>query len=276
MKKLLASVALATLVALPVQAQDAGTVLASVDGVDITLGHLIAMRQRLPEQYQQLPDDVLFRGMLDQLIQQEVLAAAARADLTPMQELGLENESRAFLAGQMIDGAAAAPVSDEDLRAAYDAQYATAAPAPEFNAAHILVETEEEALSLIEQVNAGADFAELAKTFSTGPSGPNGGDLGWFGLGMMVPPFEAAVLTLEAGDVSAPVQTQFGWHVVKLNEKREKGAPALEEVRGTLTEELRTQAVDRLVDTLTNAAEVVRAEAEIDPALIRNADLLAE
>jgi peptidyl-prolyl cis-trans isomerase C len=276
MNRLLASVAMIATLSTPVFAQDADTVLATVDGTEITLGHMIAMRTRLPQQYQDLPDDVLYNGMLDQLIQQEIMAAAARKDLSKLQDLGLENEMRAFLAGQMIDATASEPVAETDVQAAYDAQFATAAPQPEFNAAHILVETEEEAQSLVTQLAEGGDFAELAKTYSTGPSGPNGGELGWFGLGQMVPAFEQAVLTMDAGDVSAPVQTQFGWHVVLLKEKRERGAPALEEVRGTLEETLRSSAVDKMVEDLTAGATVSRAEVQVDPALIRNNDLLSE
>lgn len=276
MKRLLASVALLALVQTPAQAQDASTVLATVDGVDITLGHVIAMGQRLPEQYQSLPDEVLYNGMIEQLIQQEVLAAEARKALSTAQAIALENEARALLAGDMIELSASADIAPAELQAAYDAQYATAAPEPEFNASHILVETEEEAAALITQLEGGADFAELAQEHSTGPSGPNGGQLGWFGLGMMVPQFETAVISLEAGQVSAPVQTQFGWHVVRLNEQREMGAPALIEVQGELEQALRSARVDAMVEELTAAADVTRTEVEIDPALIRNTDLLGD
>ena len=107
MKRLMTGAAIALCLAMPATAQDAGTVLATVNGTDITLGHLIAMRERLPQQYQQLPDDVLYQGMLEQLIQQQVLADAAREDLSGADAIGLENEARAFLAGRVIDRAAA-------------------------------------------------------------------------------------------------------------------------------------------------------------------------
>ena len=276
MQRFLSSVAVVAALSSPAYAQDASTVLANVDGVEITLGHLIALRQSLPAQYQSLPDDVLFNGMLDQLIQQELLAAAARETLNKAQAIGLENQARTFLAGDIIEQLSSSEVTDADLEAAYDTRYAAAEPEPEFNASHILVETEAKAAELITALEGGADFAALAQEHSTGPSGPNGGNLGWFGLGQMVPPFEQAVLALEQGAVSEPVQTQFGWHVVKLNEKRLKGAPTLAEVEEELKQAIRSGRVDQKLAELEATAEITRSTAEVDPSLIRNTDLLAE
>ncbi|HFQ15592.1 MAG TPA: peptidylprolyl isomerase, partial [Rhodobacteraceae bacterium] len=195
----------------PMMEVTADTVLATVNGDAITIGHLIATRSALPEQYQALPDEVLFEGILEQLIQQTLLSQAS-GELSRRTQLELENERRALIAGEKIDEITAEALTQEALQAAYDAQYANAEPVPEYNASHILVETEEEAKAIIGELENGADFAELAKEKSTGPSGPNGGALGWFSEGMMVAPFEAAVIGLEPGQVSpAPVQTQFGW-----------------------------------------------------------------
>lgn len=252
----------------------ADTVLATVNGTDITLGHVIALRERLPEQYQQLPDDVLFQGMLDQIIQQQILADAT--EKTKAIEIGIENESRAYIASQEIERLSTQPLDEEALQAAYEAEYGNAEAAPEFNASHILVETEEEAIALVAELEGGADFADLAREKSTGPSGPNGGQLGWFGPGMMVPSFEEAVAGMEDGAISAPVQTQFGWHVIKLNESRQQEVPGLEQVRTELEEAVRSSAVEAALASLTEAAEVTRTEVEIDPALIRNQDLLSE
>ncbi|MGC1260641.1 MAG: peptidylprolyl isomerase [Jannaschia helgolandensis] len=253
---------------------DADTVLATVNGTDVTLGHVIALRERLPAQFQQLDDATLYQGMLDQVIQQQVLADAA----TPSKatEIGKENEVRAYLASREIDRLSSEPVSDEALQAAYDAEYGNMETQPEFNASHILVETEEEAQALIEALDGGADFAELAQEKSTGPSGPNGGQLGWFGPGMMVPEFENAVAGMEPGEVSAPVQTQFGWHVIKLNETRDQDIPELDEVRAELEAMVRNAAVEAEVDRLTGEADISRTEVEVDPALIRQTDLLEE
>jgi peptidyl-prolyl cis-trans isomerase C len=280
MKKLLASAAIIAMAALPLAAQetevDAGTVLATVNGNDITVGHLVAMRERLPAQYQELPAQVLFDGMLEQLVQQQVLADVASEDLSTAMELGLENERRAFLAAMYLEGVAMAEITDEDLQAEYDAQFAAADPVEEFNASHILVETEEEAQALIDALADGADFAELAAENSIGPSGPNGGQLGWFTAGMMVPEFETAVFELEAGEVSVPVQTQFGWHVILLNEVREQAPPTLDQVRAELVEGLRRARVDARIEELMAGAEIERPELDIDPAVIANTDLLNE
>lgn len=262
--------------ALPVHAQDtnADTVLATVGNVDITLGNVIVATSNLPTQYQQLPDDVLFNGILDQMIQQEALSQALGDDLSRSDRLGIENELRALRAAIVLQGAAEAAVTDEALQEAYDARFADATPATEYNANHILVETEDEAKALIAELEGGADFETLAKEHSTGPSGPNGGALGWFGLGMMVPEFEQAVVALEAGAISGPVQTQFGWHVIKLNETRLAEAPTLDQMREELTNEIQETAVREAIDSLTGAVDVVRNEADIDPALIRQGNLL--
>lgn len=273
-RKFLAGVALATLMITPAMAQDADTVLATVNGSDITLGHVIVARSQLPEQYQALPDDVLLDAILEQLVQQEVVASAVAEDMSQAMQIGLENERRAYLAAMALDAVGNADVTEEDVQAEYDAQYGDAAPATEYNASHILVETEEEAQSLIEELEGGADFAELAQEYSTGPSGPNGGQLGWFGPGMMVPSFEEAVFELEVGEISAPVETQFGWHVVKLNETREQDAPALDQVRADLVEGLRVARVDAYIEDLSENAEIDRPELEIDPALIRDSALI--
>jgi len=276
MKRLLVSAAISLSLAAPVAAQDASTVLATVNGTDITLGHLIAMRAMLPAQYQELPDEVLYNGMLDQLIQQEVVADSLRGSEDARTKLTMENEDRAFLASVAIDAIAFDTIADADVQTLYDANFADAGGDLEWNASHILVATEEEAQNLIDQLNDGADFVALAQEFSTGPSGPNGGALGWFGTGMMVPEFETAVAGLEAGEISAPVQTQFGWHVVKLNELQISAPPALEDVRADLEEEPRRQRVDAYLAELTEAAEIARPEVEIDMSLIRNIDLLTQ
>lgn len=279
MKMLFASVAMAAALAVPAFADghaSADTVLATVNGNDITIGHLIAMRQMLPAEYQELDDEVLFEGMLEQLIQQQVLADEAEGNVTPSMELGLENERRAFLAAMYMDDVAMADLTEEELQAAYDEQFGAIEPTIEYNAAHILLEGEEDAQNLLTELEEGADFAELAAENSIGPSGPNGGALGWFTEGMMVPEFEAAVMTLEAGEVSAPVQTQFGWHIVLLNETREQAAPGLDDVRAQLEESIRRGRVDARLDELTAQAEIERSEVEIDPALIRNLDLIAQ
>jgi peptidyl-prolyl cis-trans isomerase C len=261
----------------PVLAQSADTVLARVGETEITLGHLIAMRERLVAQdarFDQMPDQQLYEGLLDQLIQQQAMADEIGSQLGRADEIGLENESRAFLAGRLIDREASLPVDEAALIALYEELHGSADPQQEWNASHILVGSEVEAREVAAMLADGADFAELAQGRSTGPSGPGGGELGWFGAGQMVPEFEQAVQGLEPGQVSEPVQTQFGWHVVRLNERRDRAAPPLEDVRPQVEQELRTRNVQALIDRLTGAAEIERMDVEVDPALIRNGDLL--
>ena len=257
----------------------ADSVLARVNGTEITLGHVIVLRNQLPQEYQNLPDEVLFEGIISQLIEQSLLAEFAEANVADIPRevaLTLENDRRALFASVQIDAISGRDISDEAIQAAYDEQYGNLPPEPEFNASHILVETEEEALALIEALDGGADFAELAKEKSTGPSGPNGGELGWFGLGMMVEPFETAVKDMEVGAISAPVNTQFGWHVLILNEKRDKPAPTLEETRVALMDGLRQAAVEAEIQVLKDGAEITRPVEDFDVSLMRDTSLLAK
>ncbi len=252
------------------------TVLASVDGTDITVGHVIAFRGRLPQQYQDLPDDVLLQGIVEQLIQQTVLMNAIRRQLDTRTALGLENERRSFLASEMLARVSERAITEEELKTAYQERYDSAVPDQEFDASHILVKTREEADEIVVLLQGGADFATVARERSTGPSGPNGGALGWFGKGDMVPPFEAAVLTLAVGEVSTPVETQFGWHVVRLNDMRDVKIPTLDDIRPNLTMELQQRAVEAEIARLTAEADVVRAEVDVDPAIIRDVSLFAD
>lgn len=221
----------------------ADTVLAKVGDEVITVGHILLLRSQLPAQYQNLPGEVLYDGLINQAITQVVLSSEVE-DPGLLARLVLENESRAVLANVAMDRIATETVTEEALKAAYDVTYGAAKPEEEFRAAHILVATEEEALDLITQLNVGKDFGSLAAEYSTGPSGPGGGDLGWFGRGAMVAPFEEAVLALEPGEISAPVKTQFGWHVITLNETRIVPVPTLEDVRAQLSDEMVRTAVE--------------------------------
>ncbi len=257
------SLALVVLLALPAAAgptaePGADTVVARVNGETITLGHIIIARATLPQQYRQLPADVLYNAILDQLIQQTTLVQARTGDVPQQIRLQLENERRSLLAADEIELIMAGAGSEADVRAAYDARYSSGFGDDEFHAAHILVETEAEAKAIKAELDKGADFASIARQKSTGPTGPGGGDLGWFGLGAMVPEFEAAIIELETGAVSAPVQTQFGWHVITLKERRKSMAPDLETVREELIRELRAYAVETRIEELTVRADIER------------------
>ena len=252
----------------------AQTVLAVVDGTEITLGHVMLARQALPPEYQQLPDDILFQGLIEQLIQQTALSNAA-GDLSGAAQMMVDNEVRSIRAGDAIEDLLAGVVTEDSVRAAYEAEILGLEPETEFHAAHILVETLEEAEALLVQLGEGAVFGDLAREFSTGPSGPNGGDLGWFGMGMMVPEFENAVVSMEVGAYSDPVETQFGWHVIHLMETRMTEAPAYEVVADQIRNTMEMDAVDALVNDLVEAADVDRSgSVGIDPSALSNTDLL--
>ena len=276
----LSAAAIALALAVPAQAQDTpdvDTVVASVNGTEITLAEMIMVRASLPEQYQDLPDDVLWDGILDQLIQQEALSQDDLAQETRRVRTALSNERRSLLAAEVVAKVAQDALTDEALQAAYDAKYADAELGMEYNAAHILVETEEAASALVTELDGGADFAELARAQSTGPSGANGGELGWFSAGMMVEEFQAAVETLEPGAISDPVQTQFGWHVIKLNETRQQEAPSLESVQAELEGEIQQEAVQQVIESLVSEADVTRTEKDaIDTSVLSNVDLLED
>lgn len=256
------------------QETDLGTVVATVNGEEITLGHMLVLSAQLPQEYNQLPDDVLFDAVLDQLVRQAAIAQGLEGGLSTASELALENQRRTFMATETLNARVEAEITEEKIQAAYDADYANAEPEPQFNASHILVPTEEEALEVKALLDGGADFAETAKEKSTGPSGPSGGELGWFGKGMMVEPFEAAVLEMAAGDVSGPVQTQFGWHIIKVNETGTVPIPPLEQVRSEIEERLNQAFVESLIAEYSEAAEIVKPETAIDPAVIRDMELL--
>jgi peptidyl-prolyl cis-trans isomerase C len=258
---------------------DASTVLATVDGTEITLGHLIVLRSRLPQQYQQVPDGALFSGLLDQLIDQTLLSNAEKAqdgELPMDVELLMENEQRGALAAKHIETIIEEPLDEAKVRELYDQTFADFQPQPEYNAAHILVADEQAAKDLKAQLDEGTDFADLAKENSTDGSASNGGDLGWFGLGRMVPEFESAVADMEPGDVAGPVKTQFGYHLIKLIDTRESSPPPFEEVRAELEDQLRQQQVQEAVASLRQEAAIEQPETDVPPEAIRNADLISE
>ncbi len=258
-------------------AQDAtaDTVVATVGDTEITLGEMIIARAQLPQQYAQFPNSVLFEGVLDQLIQQQLLADAFDADVPARIELALKNERRTLLAGEVITEIAETAVTEADIQAAYDERFADAEEIPEFNASHLLVETEEEANAAKARIDEGAAFADVARDVSTGPTGPNGGNLGWFGSGAMVPEFENAITSLEVGAVSDPFETQFGWHVATLNETRVQPQPTLEQVGRQIAAELQEAAVTAKLEELSAAAEVVKPEADaFDVDLLDSVELL--
>lgn len=267
---------LALMLAAPLHAEgeSADTVVATVNGTQITLGEMIALRETLAEQYQSLPDDVLFDGILNQLIQQEVLRQSV-SEMSARNSAMLANQERGFVSGIAMEKVVLEAVTEEALQAAYETRFKDAAPLTEYNAAHILVATLEEAEALKAELAAGADFAELAKAKSldTG-SGSTGGELGWFGLGMMVKPFEDAVVAATVGQVAGPVQSDFGFHLILVKETRIAENPTLDMIRDELAEEIERAAIEALIASLTEKAAVTREGEGIDPTILKNSKLI--
>lgn len=150
------------------------------------------------------------------------------------------------------------PITDEELRKQYDAKLPQMVQT-EYKARHILVNEEAEAKSIIEELKKGADFAELAKTKSTGPSGKNGGDLGFFSPQQMVPPFSAAVMKLKDGAFTqAPVQTQFGWHVILREDSRTSEPPSFEQIKPQIQQFVQQEHIMRYISGLRDKAKITK------------------
>lgn len=260
---------------LPALATDAGTVVARVGDTEITLGHVVGLMARLPQEFRQLPDQTLFDGIVEQLVEQSAVADARPEPFSTRLRVDLDNSRRELIVNDVLGRVVEGAVSDDALRALYAERYLDAEPEPEFNAAHILVQSEEEAAALLEQIEGGADFGVLAREHSGDPgSAEAGGALGWFGLGQMVPQFEEAVAALEPGEISQPVQTQFGWHLIRLEESRQADAPPFEAVQGELAAEVQRAAVAEHVAAAREATTVEVMTDGIDPAIIRDLSLL--
>ncbi len=257
---------------------DPATIVARVNGTEVTLAELALLYRGLPDQYKGLPGDVLYPALLEQLVNQILLAGEGEKTGVaerPAIRLALENARRDEIARAIVQDEIAARVTEDKIRAAFDARIAEMPAESEVNASHILVETQEKAVELIAQIQGGAAFADVAKANGTDPTGPNGGELGWFARGQMVPAFEEAVFALKPGELTpAPVQTQFGWHVIRVNEVREKAKPAFETMRDQIAGELSEAAITAKLDGLRTAATIERPETGIagealkDPALL--------
>lgn len=250
---------------------------ATINGEPLTLGELIALRRDLPEQYQALPDEVLLQGLTEQLVDQTLLEAAAReAGIDERQDvaLSLRNQERAVLADAYLQLEMAERVNADALRQAYEEQYVEAEPVEQIRASHILVESREKADDLFSQLEEGADFAKLAEDHGTDSTATRGGDLGWFAKGDMVPAFGDAAFATEPGEVAGPVETPYGWHLIKVVEKRERPVPEFEEVQQALLEQVTQQAQTAIVQELREKAEVELSEPMLPPAAIRADDLI--
>lgn len=249
-----------TLGSASLSAAEPGDVVAKVGDAEITEADMAFAAQDLGQELQRFPPTQWRKLLLDVMIDMELMAHAAREaglDKDPdfqkqLEFLELRALRNAYL-GQKING----DISEEAVKAAYDKQFADYEGPQELSASHILVKEKAEAEEIIKQLDEGADFAELAREKSTGPSGPNGGSLGYFTQGQMVKPFEEAALALEAGSYTKePVETQFGWHVILLNDKRRQAKPEMEEVAQGLRQQLMREAYDARMAELKDQVAV--------------------
>jgi len=235
---------------------------AKLNGEDIYLDEVLRLVEKLPEEIRQQPLETYFDRLIDDIVDSRLAAAAGN-------EAGLTNDERVIeqmsiaaqrvLAEAWINSELRKSITDEAVQQAYDIFVADEQSRHEVRARHILVKEKAEAEAVIAELQGGADFAELAKKRSTGPSGPNGGDLGYFPRGAMVPAFKNAAFALEAGSFTqTPVQTQFGWHIILVEEKRIAEAPTIEELAPQLRQNLISQNLGRLLDSLRTNARIER------------------
>ena len=235
-----------------------GDVIATVNGTPLTQEVLdVYTRLRLAKGAKDDPNNP--DGPLNELIALELMrqeAISSGADNDPLIRATLNQLERSALAGAAIKvWMQNNEITDEAIRKSYDEKIGAAAT--EFNARHILVETEQEANDIIKMQGNGSDFAELAKEKSTGPSGPKGGELGWFGAGQMVKPFSDATAKLEKGSYTKePVKTQFGWHIIQLEDTRASTPPPFEDVKGRLKMVLANQLLQQHIEEVKGSATI--------------------
>ncbi|UDF27923.1 UNVERIFIED_ORG: peptidylprolyl isomerase [Roseateles sp. XES5] len=260
----LAAVALIAIAAAStsVRAEDAAAdpVVAKVGAVEIHESELKLAIAGLDPQLANLPDDQKRVAALSSIIDVKLLAADA--DKEGLKDSADFKQRLAFLTDRELHNAyfkkhVVDAVTPEEVKARYDKEVAAITPEDEIRARHILVKTEEEAKAIIKDLDAGKDFIEIAKEKSTDPNKSEGGDLGYFAKGRMVPEFEAAAFALEKGAYSKePVKTQFGFHVIKVEDKRKQQPPALDQVEGQVRQLVMRDKYLELLEKAKAAAPV--------------------
>lgn len=245
---------------LPALAQEDGVV-ATLNGEPITEADIAMAEADLDPQFGRLPEAQRRAAALSAVIDVRLFAAEAEKQSIDQSEdfqQRMEFLRERALHSAYIDQNVVQGITEEDLRARYEEEIAKIEPKEEVRARHILVETEEEAAEIIKQLDEGADFATIAGEKSTDGAAAQGGDLGYFTRGRMVPEFEEAAFALEPGTYSKePVKTAFGWHVIKVEDKRMQEPPAFEQVEN----QIRSMLIrDRYLETVAS----LRGGAELD------------
>lgn len=261
--------ALAIGLTLPGMAQaqtEENPVVAIVNGESIYKSDFTAFYNSLPQQYRQAPLEQLYPQLVEGLIETRLLAQAARA--AGMMDDPQVKQRLAYLTNDVLqqsylDKLLEAELTEERLRAAYQESIEGESGGEEVRARHILLEDEDAAKAVIGELDAGVDFASLAQERSTGPSGPTGGDLGYFTRDQMVAPFAEAAFALNPGEYSSePVKTEFGWHVIKVEDRRASGPPTFEESQAELSRNMGRNFVLALMADLLKDAEISRFDAQ--------------
>ena len=237
---------------------DTSQVLATVNGSPITEGVVELYEQQLSARRPGNPAGQDRRAILEEVINLELARQGGEKeglDKDTKIQLQIDQQRRAVIATAAIQHELEAnPVSDEELKKIYQEQ---APSGDEYKARHILVKEEDEAKTLIVELDNGADFSELAKQHSTGPSGKSGGELGWFSPKQMVAPFSEAVAGMEKGVYTKqPVKTQFGWHIIILDDTREASPPPFEQLKPQLQAFVQKQRVQAYITRLRESATI--------------------
>ena len=246
----------------PVMAQETSLEVLTINGQGFTLNLVGSIINQLPDNVRNQPIDVYYDSVIDDIVDTKLTANAAREQGLADNPLLKEIAERAYdrvIAEAWLNDALNSRITDDMINQSYNDLLADTASRTETRARHILLDNQDEALAAIKRLDGGEDFAALAKELSTGPSGPNGGELGYFRRGAMVPSFEVASFALEIGAYSQePVQTQFGWHVIKVEDRRVADAPPLAEVRDQLRSSISVKIAGSIIADLRAKADIER------------------
>src|SRR5437667_2184394 len=255
--------AVALLAGSPVYAEDANPVLAKVNGAEIRQSDVALAEEELGPSLAQMDPATKKDNVLSFLIDLKIVAKVAEdkkiADRDDFKTRLAFARNRLLMDNLLaVEGKAA--TTDEAMKKVYDDASKQITGEQEVHARHILVESEDEAKQIAEELKKGADFAELAKKKSKDPGASDGGDLGFFTKEQMVPEFSAVAFTLEPGKISDPVKSQFGWHIIKVEEKRARKAHDFEQVKAQIETYVTRKAQAEYVAKLREAAKVERMD----------------
>ena len=247
-------------------------IVANVNNEDISLETMIHAMNELPPEIQSQPFMSYYEDLLERVIDIKLFAQEGKKmklDEEPSVRAAIDFVIEKVLMQAFLSKYVQENIKEENIKASYNNFIADETSREEIKASHILIDTESEAIDVINMLNDGDDFAELAKNKSTGPSGPSGGDLGWFKRGQMVPPFEKAAFSLNKNEITQrPVQTQFGWHVIKIFDKRIPEAPSYESMKSKLIQDLERKIVSKKIQDLRNDALIEKlSSSELEPLL---------